>query len=123
VVAVTGKCDTGASGERIAGEYLKLSGYRILETNYRSGHLEIDLIAERKGCLVFIEVKTRRDDSFGGALESVSNAKLRNIRRAARIYLSNMRRLGYDEYRFDLVAIDLDPRGDGLVLRHVKGIA
>ncbi len=120
---MAGKCDTGASGERIAGEYLKLSGYRILETNYRSGHLEIDLIAERDDCLVFIEVKTRRDRSFGGALESVSNAKLRNIRRAARIYLANMRRRpGYAEYRFDLVAIDLDPREDGLILRHVKGI-
>jgi putative endonuclease len=120
---VAGKCDIGASGERIAGEYLKMSGYRILENNYRSGHLEIDLIAERNGCLVFVEVKTRRNDSFGGALESVSNSKMRNIRTAARMYLSNMRqRFGYNEIRFDLVAIDLDPREDGLALRHVKGI-
>lgn len=120
---MVGKCDIGASGERIAGEYLKLSGYRILETNYRSGHLEIDLIAEKNGCLVFIEVKTRRDDSFGGALESVSDSKLGNIRTAARLYLSSApRRTGYAEYRFDLVAIDLDRKGDGLVLRHVKGI-
>lgn len=119
-----GVCDIGASGERIAVEYLKLSGYRILETNFRSGHLEIDLIAERNDCLVFIEVKTRRNDSFGGALESVSNSKLRNIRTAARVYLSSEpRRIGYLEYRFDLVAIDLDRNGDRLVLRHVKGIA
>lgn len=118
-----GKCDIGASGERIAEEYLRLSGYRILETNYRSGHLEIDLIAERNGCLIFIEVKTRRNDSFGGALESVSNSKLRNIRTTARFYLASAPRgRGYAEYRFDLVAIDLDRKGDGLVLRHVKGI-
>lgn len=118
-----GKCEIGASGERIAGEFLKLSGYRILETNYRSGHLEIDLIAERNGCLVFIEVKTRRYDSFGAALESVSRSKLRNIRMAARIYLSSAPGgAGYEEYRFDLVAIDLDRGGEGMALRHVKGI-
>jgi len=120
---VAGKCDIGASGERIAGEYLKLSGYRVLETNYRSGHLEIDLIAERNSCLVFVEVKTRRSDSFGDALGSVSHSKLRHIRKAARMYLSSVpRRIGYSEYRFDLIAIDLDRKGDGLVLRHVKGI-
>lgn len=118
-----GKCEIGASGERIAGEYLKLSGYRILEINYRSGHLEIDLIAERNGCLAFVEVKTRRYDSFGGALDSVSRSKLRNIRKAARMYLSSASgRAGYEEYRFDLVAIDLDREGDGMTLRHVKGI-
>ena len=117
------RCDIGSSGERIAGEYLKLSGYRILETNYRSGHLEIDLIAEGNACLVFIEVKARRNDSFGSALESISKSKLRNIRMAARMYLSSApRRIGYLEYRFDLVAIDLDHNGDGMVLRHVKGI-
>lgn len=118
-----GKCDVGASGERIAGEYLRLSGYRVLETNYRAGHLEIDLIAERHGCLVFVEVKTRRSDSFGGALDSVLASKLQRLRRAARIYLSgSARRIGYAEYRFDLVAIDLDRGGRGLVLRHLKGI-
>ena len=120
---MAGKCDIGASGERIAGEYLKLSGYRVLETNYRSGHLEIDLIAEKNGCLVFVEVKTRRSDSFGDAVESVSHSKLVNIRRAARMYISGaLRRVRYAEYRFDLVAIDLDRGEAGLVLRHLKGI-
>ena len=115
---------TGASGERIAAEYLRLSDYRILESNYRSGHLEIDLIAEDNGCLVFVEVKTRRGDPFGSALESVSRSKMRNIREAARIYISRTRGgSGYAEYRFDLVAIDLDSDGEGMVLRHVKGIS
>jgi putative endonuclease len=124
VVAVNGKIDVGESGERIAGEYLRLSGYRILETNYRSGHLEIDLIAERNGCLVFVEVKTRRDDSFGGALEAVGRSKLRNLRMAARIYLSGAPgKARYTEYRIDLVAIDFDPEGEGMVLRHLKAIA
>lgn len=121
---MSGKIDVGASGERIAGEYLRLSGYRILETNHRSGHLEIDLIAERDGCLVFVEVKTRRGDSFGGALESVGRTKLNNLRRAARIYLSGTPgRARYSEYRIDLVAIDLAPGSGGLVLRHLMGIA
>jgi putative endonuclease len=123
VAVVSGKCDVGASGERIAGEYLKLVGYKILETNLRLGHLEIDLIAEKNGCLVFVEVKTRRSDSFGDALESVSHSKLVNMRRAARMYISGApRRVRYAEYRFDLVAIDLDRGEAGLVLRHLKGI-
>jgi len=121
---VSGKMDVGASGERIAGEYLRLCGYRILETNHRSGHLEIDLIAERNGCLVFVEVKTRRSGSFGGALESVGGTKLLNLRKAARMYISGApERIRYAEYRIDLVALDLDPKGEGLVLRHLKGIA
>lgn len=46
--------DTGTLGEKLASDYLKKRGYRILETNYRCPEGEIDLIAEHKGYLVFI---------------------------------------------------------------------
>jgi len=114
----------GALGERIAAHYLQLGGCVILERNFRIEHLEIDLIVRDGACVAFVEVKTRRSPSFGEALEAVSRDKLRNLRRAARMYLMGAPpecRAG--EYRFDLVAIDCDWRRGGLMLRHIRGIA
>lgn len=114
----------GACGEQIAALYLGLAGYRIIEANYRSGHLEIDLIADKSDCLAFIEVKTRIGASHGSAAESVDSRKLSRFRRAARGYLAERPKgRGYSAYRFDLVAIDLDPSKGEMTLRHLKGIA
>ena len=55
----------GKKSERLAAEYLKLKGYRIIETNYRSPAGEIDIIAREKETLVFVEVKARRSSRFG----------------------------------------------------------
>jgi putative endonuclease len=118
-----GKPACGASGERIAAEYMLLRGYRIVERNYRSGHFEVDLIAEKSGCLAFIEVKTRRSGSCGSAMDAVNERKLRNLRTGARLFLSKSTGpLRYREYRFDLIAIDLDHGRDRMVLNHLKGI-
>jgi putative endonuclease len=114
----------GAYGERIAALYLSLAGYRILETNYRSGHLEIDLVADKSDCLAFVEVKTRRSVSYGSAVESIDRRKLSRFRRAARGYLAERpQQRRYRTFRFDLVAIDLDPRRGTMMLKHLKGIA
>lgn len=114
----------GACGERIAALYLDLAGYRILETNYRSGHLEIDLIADKSDCLAFVEVKTRRSVSYGSAIESIDRRKLSRLRRAARGYLAERpQKRGYRTFRFDLVAIDIDPKKGTMLLKHLKGIA
>ncbi len=113
----------GAVGERIAADYLALRGCRLLEKNFRSGHLEIDLIVGDGDCLAFVEVKTRRGDSYGEAIEAVRPKKIANIRKAARAFLSGVKgSLGFSEIRFDLVAIDLDLAQDVMVLRHLKGI-
>ncbi|MCK4350571.1 MAG: YraN family protein [Candidatus Krumholzibacteria bacterium] len=120
---MVGTVKSGTYGERIAALYLSLAGYRILETNYRSGHLEIDLIADKSDCLTFIEVKTRRSVSYGSAVESIDRRKLSRLRRAARGYLAeNPPQRGYNSYRFDLVAIDLDLKNGTMLLRHLKGI-
>ncbi|UCF05117.1 MAG: YraN family protein [bacterium] len=114
----------GILGEGIAALYLELRGYRIIERNARAGRCEIDIVADDGGCLAFIEVKMRRDDSYGSAVEAINPYKLRNIRKAARIILARSGGLlKYDEIRFDLVAIDIDRTADRMVLRHLKGIA
>ena len=70
---------TGQSGELIAKEYLVNKGLIILETNYRNKIGEIDIIAMDEQVLVFIEVKTRRDYSYGYAFEAVNIKKQRKF--------------------------------------------
>ncbi len=124
VVDVEGIFSTGKTGETIASEYLRLRGYRIIERNYRAGHLEIDIIASARGCLAFIEVKTRKGKGFGEAVEAVGRTKIKNMRNAAKYYLFKEEcQGGFHDLRFDLVAIDLDPGGEGMTLKHLKGIA
>jgi len=95
----------GKRSERLALNYLKLKGYRILETNYRSSVGEIDIIAREKDTLVFVEVKARSSRRFGSAKGAVTPKKQRKISMAALDYL---KRTGQAEARarFDVVAID-----------------
>jgi putative endonuclease len=123
VVVMHGNADPGRIGERIAADYLMLRGCRIIRRNYRCGHLEVDLIADDGGCLVFVEVKTRTNDAFGEAIDSVGDRKLAKIRKAARFFLSRYcGTIVYGEIRFDLIAIDLQAGHDTMILRHVRGI-
>jgi len=113
--------DVGRLGERIAADYLKLSGCSVIRRNYRSGHREIDLIVRDGECIAFVEVKTRRSDTFGTAREAISRAKFAHLRAAARRFVAGFRG-ACAEFRFDLVAIDIDTAGGLMVLRHIKGI-
>ena len=95
----------GQRSEHLAAEYLKLKGYRILETNYRSGAGEIDIIARDKKTLVFVEVKARSSSRFGSPKAAVTPAKQRKISMAALEYLKRTDQTGV-RARFDVVAID-----------------
>jgi putative endonuclease len=113
--------DVGRLGECIAADFLRLTGCTVIKRNYRSGQREIDLIVRDGECLAFVEVKTRRSDAFGTAREAVHPAKLARIRRAARCFVAGLRE-NYAEFRFDLVAIDVDTAAGTMMLRHIKGI-
>ena len=65
------KQETGRSGEEIASKYLERQGYEILDRNFNCNQGEIDIIAKDKNEIVFIEVKTRTDISYGEASEAV----------------------------------------------------
>jgi putative endonuclease len=102
------KRDTeGRLGERIARWRLILSGYRIIETNYRTRYGEIDIVAGHRGDLVFIEVKTKRSKDYGPPEEAVDEKKQQKIARTALMYLTE--RGGGDDTpcRFDVVTVDL----------------
>jgi putative endonuclease len=97
--------ETGAAGERLAREYLEQSGLRILETNFRFGRGEIDIVAAEGEYLVFCEVKLRHSAAFGSPEDAVTPAKQRQLRRVATGYLA---RKGITDHpcRFDVVAIE-----------------
>ena len=96
----------GKEGERIAKEFLKKKGYSILQENYRTPFGEIDIIAREKDVLVFVEVKTRADLTFGSPFEAVNQRKKEKIKKVA---LSFMKRLKKEcPARFDVLSIKVE---------------
>jgi putative endonuclease len=108
----------GQKGEQLAAGLLKEEGYRILEYNFRGRLGEVDLIAEDGDCLVFVEVKTRRNLACGHPLESIDLRKQRQLIKVAREYLAQK---GEEDRfcRFDAVSV-LQSCGDRPRLELVK---
>jgi len=100
----------GALGEKRAVEFLKKKKYRIRETNFRCREGEIDIIAQDKDYLVFVEVRTRTGAAFGTPEESVTSAKKERLISAALTYLQTHLNLP-SLWRFDVVAIETSPEG------------
>jgi putative endonuclease len=99
---------TGKQGEALAAAYLTQAGYRIVERNYRCIFGEIDIVAEEGGILAFVEVKSRRSDSFGVPQLAVGSRKQRSLSRVALHYLGE-RHLGHRPARFDVVSVLMAP--------------
>ena len=97
-------------GEDHAARYLRYRGYRIRERNFRARSGEVDIIAEQKGALVFVEVKARSSDEFGEPREAVTGWKQRRIVNAARFYVARLAG-GERSVRFDVAEVFLTPRG------------
>ncbi len=79
---------TGSWGESLAAEYLRKKRYRLVAMNYGCRFGEIDLIAENKKYLVFVEVKLRKSAAFASAAEYVDKRKQNRIRMTAELWLS-----------------------------------
>ncbi len=112
--------DLGDFGERVAAAHLEAKGYRIRERNFRVREGEVDIIAERGGTLVFVEVRTRRGESMGSAAESVTAAKAARILAAAQSYLQTVEDCPADQ-RIDVIALSLASDGRVLSLEHIEG--
>ncbi len=100
----------GQDGEEVAWQHLRRAGYALVAKNFRSRFGEIDLVVERDGVIVFVEVRSRRGDRFGTALESVDWRKQRQIGRMAAEFLAR-RRLHDRRARFDVVAVEWQDAG------------
>ena len=102
----TQKSQLGQVGENTAVDFLENHGYHVLRRNFRNKLGEIDIIAKDGDTICFIEVKTRRTDTFGSPLESVTAAKQRKIIHVALSYLKNQGRSEANA-RFDVVSVTL----------------
>jgi len=112
----------GRFGEDIAEKYLKKQGYKILEKNYRYSRLaEIDIVAKEKDTIVFVEVKTRSDLTFGHPFESINQSKLQHIFQAGLFYLQNTKEK-HKGYRIDIVAIIGRPDEKTPKIEHLKNV-
>lgn len=94
----------GSQYEQIAGEYLKLQGYEVLEYNFRCRFGEIDIVAKDGESLVFCEVKYRKNEETGSPLEAVTFAKQKRISKTAFYYVAIKNKESMT-YRFDVIGI------------------
>lgn len=97
----------GNHAERMALRFLKKNKLRFVEKNYHCRYGEIDIIMQDKEYLVFVEVRYRRSDRFGGALASVDRRKQAKLRRSAEHYLIRHKRTD-DPCRFDILCVNGD---------------
>lgn len=79
--------DFGKEAESAAVRFLKEQGYKVLKRNYKSKFSEIDIVAEDKGVICFVEVKARHSNMFGEPCEAISKHKQRQISKTAICYL------------------------------------
>jgi putative endonuclease len=107
----------GLAGERVAERWLVRRGWRVLQRRYRSGHRDIDLIAERDGLIAFVEVKARTGSSFGDPVEAVNWKKRNELVRSAITWIDRHGRPG-EQYRFDVIGVLVV--GERVRVRHVE---
>lgn len=103
----------GALAENIAADYLRTRGYTIREQNYRYKTIEIDLIAEKDGDIIFVEVKARTGN-FEDPLSAVDKNKRRHMIIGADLYLRSLEPFYW--YRFDIITITGTP--DNYTIEH-----
>ena len=97
----------GAEAEALAAAFLERKGLTVIERNYRCRLGEIDLVARDGDTTVFVEVRQRATNAFGGAAASITSSKRLKLLRAARFYLSRQRSM--PACRFDALLIEGDP--------------
>lgn len=100
----------------LAGRYLMEHGFAIHEYNWRCGHKEIDIVAQERDILVFVEVKSRTNEFYGKAVDAVTPQKMRRLILAAEAYVK-MKKID-KEVRFDIVTVIGD--GDNHTIEHIR---
>jgi len=111
------KINLGRWGEKVAENFLRRQGCDILQNNYRCRGGEIDIVAEDKKQLVFIEVKTRLNNEFGTPEEGFHYFKRERFKKAIADYLIKYD-IDRDDYRIDLIGIEIDRFHGRAKIRH-----
>ena len=109
--------ELGRKGESVSQRYLEKEGYFVMARNFKCAYGEIDIIAIDKQELVFIEVKTRCNQKYGEARESVNKIKKKHIKRAATFYISKYH-LEDKFIRFDVIEAYF--KNNKFYIKHIK---
>lgn len=116
------RAEIGALGEQLAVDYLRSLGLRVLTRNWRCRYGELDVIAaDDAACtLVFVEVKTRTSDQFGGVAEAVTPLKVRRLRRLAGLWLAAQTG-SWAAVRIDVIGVRIG-RSRTPEITHMQGV-
>jgi uncharacterized protein (TIGR00252 family) len=95
---------TGHDAEKLAAEWLRAQGFKIVELNWRTRQCEIDIVVCKKKTLYFVEVKSRASSAWGSAIDYITAKKLEQMKFAAEIWAAE-NDWGYD-IRLAAVAVD-----------------
>jgi putative endonuclease len=119
------RAQLGAMGEALAVDHLSQMGMRILHRNWRCRYGELDVIAvdEATRTVVFVEVKTRTGDGYGGLAYAVTPRKVRRLRRLAGLWLAGQD-AGWAAIRIDVIGVRIGPRNSSRTpqITHLQGI-
>lgn len=101
--------EIGSRGEQAAAGWLEENGFALRHRNWRSGHWELDIVAQKGGTIHFVEVKCRKLGGLTTPEEAITPAKFRSLSKAAEAYISAF---GIDmEIQFDLISVEHSPNG------------
>ncbi len=112
--------EAGELGERIAESFLALKGYRVIRRNVVFAGREIDLLVRSGSWLVAVEVKLRRGESFGRAVEAVDRRKLARVQQALEGVVNRTETPLVP--RVDLVVIDMQSDLGRMVVEHIEAV-
>lgn len=116
------RAQLGALGEQLACEYLESAGLAVLVRNWRCRYGELDVVASAAAnrMAVFVEVKTRTGDGFGGIEEAVTAQKVRRLRRLASLWLVEQE-VHWAALRFDVIGVRIGRRREPEIV-HLRGV-
>jgi putative endonuclease len=116
------RVEIGALGEQVAVDHLESLGMRVLTRNWRCRYGELDVIAadDAARTVVFVEVKTRTSDQFGGVVQAVTPQKLRRLRRLAGLWLAAQHG-SWAGVRIDVIGVRIG-RSQAPEITHLQGV-
>ncbi len=111
----------GKLGEKLAAIFLKNKQYQLMDRNvYISRFGELDLVYLDNRSMVFVEVKTRTNTSFGSPIESLDSRKQRQLVKLAQLYLFRAGMSYTTPVRFDIITVQVDKHVFTCEIKHVK---
>lgn len=119
-MAILSNIDKGRLGEKYTVKFLKKHKYKIIECNMRNRYSEIDIIAENKEYIIFVEVKTRSSGQVIPPSAAVNKAKQLKIMKAARYYLSYAS-CSQKQPRFDVAEVFLNEKNRPERINYISG--